>query len=122
LLLLYCNCYRVAAGVGIDNHNINIYVIRYEDLLYDTSATLIKALDFIGISYKFDNVNNAIEKASVDYLREKENLGMWFETEKNNINFIGPAVNNQWISRLSQEQIELIEKFSYNQMKQWGYL
>ena len=110
-------------GAGFENKNINIFIVRYEDLLLNTIDNLRDVADFLNLEYKEDNLHLAVKKASVKNMKEKYYGGFWEEdADLDELNFIGKATNNQWQDALEQDEIDIIQKYSEKEMKRYGYL
>jgi len=103
--------------------NIEMCIVKYEDLLEDTITNLMKVADFIELDKSEDALRNAIKKASAEQMRKKEKNGFWEkDIDNEELEFIGDATKYQWKNKLTKQQIELIEKYSEIEMKQFGYL
>jgi len=110
-------------GPGYEKINIEMCIIKYEDLLVDTITNLQKVADFIDLDKSEDELRKAVKKGSAKQMRKKEKNGFWEkDIDKDKLEFIGDATKNQWKTKLTREQIELIEKYSEIEMKQFGYL
>lgn len=110
-------------GPGIDMNDVDVCVVRYEDLLKDAFSVLKKIMTFLDLDVEPVRIREGIKKASVDKMRRKEKLGFWEDNVNlDKLQFIGPATSNQWQKILTEEQVNLIFYYSGNEMKRFGYL
>ena len=109
-------------GPGSENLDNDIYIIRYEDLLSKPHVTIEKLVEFIGLSDSSEkSIDDAIVNASIQKMREKEEKGVWKGVDIEGMSFIGPGKKELWREKLTEEQAELITKFSKELLLQLNY-
>ena len=108
-------------------------LIKYEDLLNNAEATLIKILDFIyklrGVKFNIDHdkIKNIIHTTSFQYMRNLEKKKSFIESRINNatgkkIPFFNLGPQNDW-RKLLDEKIRLKIESSFKlQMEELRYL
>lgn len=108
---------RGKLGMELAKYNARRYgensylIIRYEDLVADTKATMKKICDFLKIEYK-------------DCLLEPTVLGMpWKGNNFRGDQFDKPSVTNvnRWKDRISEHEARVIEYYFYDLMHDFGY-
>lgn len=100
-------------------------MLRYEDLMADTPAELLKIARFFAVEASPAQLRRAIENSSADRLREleKKEGGEWVATKnkRSDIPMIGTAQTGKWKSVLPESAVEEIESSWGNLMAQLGY-
>tara|TARA_B100000575_G_scaffold294644_1_gene312590 strand:- start:6364 stop:7269 length:906 start_codon:yes stop_codon:yes gene_type:complete len=108
------------------NWNVPRLVIKYEDLVYDKSNTIISIIDFFTKNYnfKFNNIDKKIENILIstkfEKMKEEEESKGFREATKYS-KFFSVGKKNQWINKLNKKQISIIEKKCKILMKQFNY-
>ena len=100
-------------------------LIKFEDLVYDKRNTIKKIIDFFIKNYNFNfsnldkKIENMISYSDFNHLKKTEQK-IGFD-EAVNDNFFNKGTKDQWLDKLSDEQIFRIEKTYYNLLKQLNY-
>ena len=100
-------------------------LIKFEDLVYDKRNTIKKIIDFFIKNYNFNfsnldkKIENMISYSDFNHLKKTEQK-IGFD-EAVNDNFFNKGTKDQWLDKLSDEQIFRIEKAYYNLLKQLNY-
>ena len=100
-------------------------LIKFEDLVYDKRNTIKKIIDFFIKNYNFNfsnldkKIENMISYSDFNHLKKTEQK-IGFD-EAVNDNFFNKGTKDQWLDKLSDEQIFRIEKAYYNLLKQLDY-
>jgi hypothetical protein len=102
--------------------NLDLHIIRYEDLLSKPSEQLPKLASLLGVLAEANEIARVIEATSVDQMRIKEQNGMPDHEISDTFEFIGPAKPKQWVNCLSTEQLDLLDKYFGETMKRYGYV
>ena len=121
-----------------DNHvkswnmlNVPKYIIRYEDLILDKKKYLLEIIDFLENTLKIkleiskEKLNNILDSTSFTKLQKTEKeTGYYAFSDKKNSDwqFFRKGTSNQWLSELSQLQIEDINNTFGDTMKKYKYL
>lgn len=100
---------------------IPVQVIRYEDMLHDPLATFTKAVEFMGIEVKQENIVKAIEETSFDKLKSQELKSGFKERNKKGNNFFRSGSAGNWTKELTEPQIENIIARHKNIMTSYNY-
>ena len=109
----------------------NLLVIKYEDLISNTTNELEKIIIFLKKYVKFEineTKNNKILKStSFNNLKKMEEQGLFKENvlNKNNdskVKFFHLGPENKWKNNINDDIIKQIEKNFYNEMKELNYL
>ena len=101
--------------------------IKYEDMIEDIEKEINKIIDFffgsfnIEINNKKNRINNIIASTKFEKLKKIEDNENFSEKSENS-NFFRKGFKNQWISELSKEQINKINKAFLIEMKKLGYI
>ncbi len=100
-------------------------VIRYEDLMADTQAELVKMARLLGIEPDPERLRRAAELSSADRMRQLENSegGKWVQTKytRQDKPFVRKASTGGWRAVLPQESVALIEATWGHLMDRLGY-
>lgn len=108
-------------GPGIEDKNLELKMIRYEDLVNNTTAVLKEILMFLKVNKTIEEIENAIKKSSIDKMKEKEKLGLWDTASANGMVFIGQGKIDQWKQKLSDEEVELFFEYAGIEMRRFDY-
>lgn len=106
----------------VDNGNIPIEVIRYEDMVEKPFETFSKAVQFIGIDVSEDKIRKAIKFSSFDILKSQEEKDNFKEKPTKAKSFFREGKSGNYKNHLSEVQIEQIIKDHSDIMKRFGYI
>lgn len=106
----------------VDNVEIPVHVIRYEDMKSNPFETFKNATIFAGLSYSDEEVKKAIEFSDFNILNKQEKKMGFNERRAKNELFFREGKTGEWRNHLSKEQANLIIKEHKNLMKRFGYL
>jgi hypothetical protein len=100
-------------------------LLRYEDMMSDTTRELARIATFLGIEPQPDRLQSAIERSSADHMRELEKLesGKWVATKnrRNDIPFVRVAKSGGWRTSLPESCVRQIETAWGDLMTALGY-
>lgn len=99
-----------------------MHCIPYEDLVSNTNDEMIKLANFLGMSVSLKSVQSAVESASTEKMRFKEQQGMRADETADGFQFIGAATCKQWEGKLTDKQVDLIINYAKEPMQKYGYL
>jgi aryl sulfotransferase len=105
----------------LDQIDIPVHVIRYEDLHHDTVAALSRALAFAGLSASLEKINQAVASCDFTVLRDEERLNGFAEAPRRGAIFFRRGEVGAWRDELSHEQITRIEARHWQIMQRLGY-
>ena len=106
----------------LDQKDLPVHVVRYEDMISDTRATLRAALTFAGISATNDDVARAVRFASFEEMRRQEIDAGFSEAPPNCPSFFRRGTTGGWQTELDQRQIARVEVANAVVMRRLGYL
>lgn len=111
------------AASWLDQKDLPVHMIRYEDLVADTCGVLARALVMTGRSATSDQIQRAVSLAAFDRLREQESIAGFKELphpERPRF-FFRRGLANAWQDELSPSQIARIEEAHASMMRRLGY-
>lgn len=106
----------------VDNGNIPIEVIRYEDMVEKPFETFSKAVQFIGLDVSEEKIKKAIKFSSFDILKSQEEKENFKEKPTKAKSFFREGKSGNYNNHLSEVQIEQIIKDHSEIMKRFGYI
>jgi len=106
----------------LDQSDIPVYLIRYEDMKADTVGTFRGALDFAGHPASDEDIRRAVGYADFAELRRQEEEKGFSETPRRPGGlFFRRGEAGAWRDELSAEQVGLIEAAHAPMMRRLGY-
>ncbi len=106
----------------LDQLDLPVHVIRYEDLHADTSAVFAAALDFLGANYTRHQLEQAVVHSGFAELRRQERENGFCESLPAETLFFRRGETGSWRQELTATQIGVIESDHAITMKRLGYL
>ncbi len=99
--------------------NGNMMLVRYEDLRKDPVPGFAQMADFLGVQVSEDRIKQAVANNSIQKMRDKEDK----EPVRASIGgrFVRDGKVRGWVSKLTPEQVQLIEKHAGNALLRLGY-
>jgi hypothetical protein len=114
--------------------NGNLLVVRYEDLRRDTENGLLEMLEFLGVAGDRERVRRAVENNSLRAMREKEEkaktsgaalvkgtLLRKHRIDKEDARFVRTGSVGGWREKLSETQIEMVDRYAGEALLRAGY-
>jgi hypothetical protein len=114
--------------------NGNLLVVRYEDLRRDTENGLMEMLEFLGVPGNRERVRRAVENNSLRAMREKEEkaktsgaalvkgtLLRKHRIDREDARFVRTGSMGGWREKLSETQIEIIDRYAGEALLRAGY-
>jgi aryl sulfotransferase len=108
-------------GSWLDQTDIPVHLIRYEDLRKDTSGTLQRALAFAELAATEELINRAVASCEFAMLREQEMQKGFMEAPRRDAKFFRRGQADGWRDELNQNQILRIETDHGRMMQRLGY-
>jgi aryl sulfotransferase len=106
----------------LDQTDIPVYLIRYEDLQADTAGTFRRALDFAGRTASEDDIRRAAAYASFEELkRQEQDKGFTESPRRAEGVFFRRGEVGGWRDELNTEQVARIEAAHAPMMRRLGY-
>lgn len=116
---------NVASWVYTRSDSKDFLLLRYEDMIADTSRELARIARHLGIEASSDRLQSVIDRSSADRMREleKQEENQWVATKKHrkDIPFVGVAKAGGWRTNLPQSCVEQIESAWGDLMIRLGY-
>jgi hypothetical protein len=117
---------NVGSWLGARNGTDNFLVVRYEDLLEDTEAELVRIADMLGLAADEALLRRAVENSRADRMRqmEQEQQGehKMLKRSRSDIPFVRAAKSGQWRSELPPDAARRIETAWGSLMCELNYL
>jgi hypothetical protein len=105
----------------LEQRDIPVHLVRYEDMLADPFSTVSDALRFCGITPDPARLRLAIGFADIKELQRQEAVSGFREAPKNAKSFFRRGVADGWRDDLSADQVDRIECMHRPMMQQLGY-
>jgi hypothetical protein len=116
---------NVASWIFTRGMRKEFLMLRYEDMMQDTTRELARIAAFLGIEPDPARLQEAIRKSSAERMRELEKLesAKWVATKnrRNDIPFVRGAKSGGWRSSLPQSCVHQIEAAWGDLMSTLGY-
>ena len=106
----------------VDRSGLPVHAMRYEDMLTRPLYTFSKAVSFIGLNPTALQIQQALEAASFERLKEQENEKGFSEKSARSPSFFRKGVAGDWKTVLNAEQIKRITSEHREVMERFGYL
>lgn len=97
----------------------DLLLVRFEDLRQDPVAWFSRIVEFLGVEADREKIKVAVENNSIQKMREKEDK----EPVRVSISgrFVRDGAVRGWVSKLSPEQVALIEEHAGSTLLRLGY-
>jgi aryl sulfotransferase len=105
----------------LDQADIPVYPIRYEDMSADTVGTFRRALDFANRAASDEDIERAVAFAGFSEMRQQELTKGFRETPRPGGLFFRRGEAGAWRDELSAEQVARIEAAHAPMMRRLGY-
>jgi hypothetical protein len=105
----------------LEQTNIPVHLVRYEDLLSNTVKVLTEAMAFAGVPTTTDDIKRAALFSDFTRLRLQEEQNGFKEAPRLNANFFRRGVAGSWREELTREQVARIESRHARLMLRLGY-
>ncbi len=106
----------------IDQSQIPVHVVRYEDLHEYPCETFMKAVKFLGLAEDADRVSRAVSLSAFNVLRQQEEQEGFRERSPKAQLFFRSGVRDRWRTVLTGEQIHRVVRDHGAMMRRLGYL
>jgi hypothetical protein len=116
---------NVSSWLAARRKNPDFVLIRYEDLLRQTSVELARMAKLLKIEPTPDRIALAVERSTADRMRQLEKVegSRWASTKgtRQDMSFIRAAKDRQWKTGLPQDCVAQIENAWGDWMESLGY-
>lgn len=106
----------------IEQTQVPVCIIRYEDLLNDPLTHFNKATSFAQIKHSQCDLKQAVDNTHFEKLKKQESKGRFAETPNHNNNFFRKGIAGGWREYLTEEQVQEVIKNHSTVMTKMGYL
>ena len=93
----------------------DVFIVKYEDMLANTSAQLEKVLSFLDYEVEETVIHNAVDKFSFKN-QTKRNPG-----EENKKSFLRKGIAGDWKNYFNKESVNLFDKYYGDMLIKLGY-
>jgi len=100
-------------------NNGNMMLVRYEDLRKDPVPLFAQMADFLGANVSEEKIRQAVENNSIQNMRKKEDKEPVRASIKGR--FVRDGKVRGWVSKLTPEQVALIDKIAGPTLQRLGY-
>ncbi len=105
----------------IDQTDIPVCVIRYEDMKADPKRTFTRAVKAMGLDYSENEIQQAIELSRFERLKAQEEEKGFKEKAIKASAFFHQGKTGRWKEELSPAQIQKITRINEKMMRKFGY-
>jgi aryl sulfotransferase len=106
----------------LQQRELPVWLVRYEDLLADTAAALSGMLDFLGFAAERTEIERAVRHSAFAEVKGQEKRNGFREASRGQPAFFREGRAGGWRDALTPEQIEALERVHGSAMRQFGYL
>ncbi|MCY4600502.1 MAG: sulfotransferase domain-containing protein [Acidobacteria bacterium] len=110
------------AASWLDQLELPVHVVRYEDLLVDPEAEFEAVLRFAGLDPEAGRIARAVEHARFDGLRAQEERSGFHEKPRTARFFFRAGRAGSWRDTLSRDQVRALTEAHAPLMERFGYL
>ena len=106
----------------IDNGQVPVHVVRYEDMIEAPAATAAAALRFAGVERTSAEIERAVEASRFERLQALERAEGFGERPSADRPFFRRGIAGAWRDELSAEQAARVIRDHHEMMRRLGYL
>ncbi len=106
----------------LDDHGLNLHLVRYEELVAGPVSALAGVLRFLGWEVDGARVRRAVEFSDFGCLSEQERRQGFCEKQPSARCFFRRGTAGSWRSELSEEQVRRVVRDHGQAMERLGYL
>jgi len=105
----------------VDNPELDVVVVRYEDLLSNKKSSFARIIKELGIERTNSQLERAIEASSFENLQNQEKKNKFVEKNPKSDMFFRSGRVGDWQRHLSRDQINDFLTFHHEVMLRFGY-
>lgn len=110
------------AASWLDQRDVPLLLLRYEDLSADANAALARLLDFTGLAFSAQEIARAVDAAGFSKLqRQEREHGFGEAPRRGGDRFFRRGRADSWQEELTCEQIARVERDHAAMMRRLGY-
>lgn len=102
--------------------DINVLVLRYEDMKEHPLLTFTRAVEFLQLEYSQADIAKALDNAHIEKLQQQEAASGFSEKPAKVARFFRKGIIGDWRNMLSPTQVKQIIDDHGDMMRQYGYL
>lgn len=106
----------------VDEPDLDVQVVRYEDMQANPEDTFNRVVKFCGLDFDLERLRKAIRFSSFDTLRAQEQEHGFGEKMPKSESFFRKGKTGSWREKLTDEQAAQIVSDHADVMKRFGYL
>jgi hypothetical protein len=106
----------------VDQPNIRVHVMRYEDMRQEPLKVFMDAVWFLNLNVDQEEVKKALNKSDLSVLQEQEKEKGFKEKMIRADKFFRKGQVNEWKEVLTQDQVDAVIHEHKDMMKRFGYL
>ena len=106
----------------VDQGDIPVHVMRYEDMRRDPFQVFEKALKFLHLDVSKEAIEKALNNSDLSMLQEQEQKQGFKEKMIKADKFFRKGKPGEWREVLTEEQVETVVKEHSEVMRRFGYL
>ncbi len=110
------------AASWLDQNELNVRVVKYEDMLGDTLSIFSELVGFCGLDYSQEEIEKALATCYFDRLREHEKEQPFLEKFPKTESFFRKGKAGNWQEELTADQVDQIISSHKSMMIKCGYL
>lgn len=117
-----CSSWSGHVSSWLDHCDIPLFIMRYEDMHYDSVSIFSQALAFLHISASEEMVINALKKSQFKKLKAEEQTYGFRESAGLERAFFRKGIVGDWMNTLTDKQVQCIIAHHGDMMRRCGYL
>ena len=106
----------------VDQEDIPVHVMRYEDMRRDPFEVFRKALKFLNLTVSDEKIRQALKNSDLSILQEQEKQQGFKEKMIRADKFFRKGKPGEWREVLTEEQVESVVSEHREVMRRFGYL
>ncbi|MCF8335198.1 MAG: sulfotransferase domain-containing protein [Bacteroidales bacterium] len=106
----------------VDQVDIPVHVMRYEDMRRDAFPVFKEAVNFLNLNVRDKDIREALQNSDFSLLQKQEKEQGFKEKMINASAFFRKGKPGEWRTELTREQITIIVNEHREMMKRFGYL
>lgn len=106
----------------VDESDLTVKVLRYEDMKNDPIKTFSQALELIDFKFTMEDIKNALRLSSFEKMKKQENEKGFLEKNAQSAIFFRKGIIDDWKSHLSINQVNRIVETHKEIMFRFGYI
>lgn len=106
----------------VDSTEMNVHVMRYEDMKHAPLESFSKAISFLGLNKSTAEISAAMENVSFENLQKQEREKGFRERPPKTKSFFRKGRTGSWRESLTDKQVQRVVEKHSEVMRRFGYL